>query len=40
MNGAGPGRIRIEPVEREWADALSHVDAEFTKQFAVPAEKV
>ena len=39
MNGAAPGRIRIEPVRREWAGALSHGDAEFTKRFAVPVEK-
>jgi hypothetical protein len=36
VNGAAPGGIRVEPVRREWADALSHGDAEFTKRFAVP----
>jgi len=39
MNGTAPGRIRVEPVRREWADALSHGDAEFTQRFAVPVEK-
>ena len=39
MNGAAPGRIRVEPVRRGWAGALSHGDAEFTKRFAVPVEK-
>ena len=39
MNGAAPGRIRIEPVRREWAGALSHGGAEFTKRFAVSVEK-
>jgi len=38
VTGAGPGRIRIEPVKPEWADALSHGDAEFTRRFAVPVE--
>ena len=38
MNGIDPGRIRVEPVRREWADALSHGDAEFTKRFGVPVE--
>jgi hypothetical protein len=33
-----PGRIRVEPVRREWADALSHGDAEFTKRFGVSVE--
>src|SRR6266700_5154487 len=39
VSGAAPGRIPVEPVRREWADALSHGDAEFTKRFAVPVEK-
>jgi len=39
MNGAAPGRIRVEPVRRGWAGALSHGDAEFTQRFAVPVEK-
>ena len=39
MNDAAPGRIRVEPARREWAGALSHGDAEFTKRFAVPIEK-
>ncbi len=30
MTGTGPGRIGIEPVKREWADALAHGKAEFT----------
>ena len=38
MNGTGPGRLRIEPVKPEWADALSNSDAEFTRRFAVPVE--
>jgi RimJ/RimL family protein N-acetyltransferase len=38
VNGVGPGRIRIEPVKREWAEALSHGDAEFTRRFGVPVE--
>lgn len=38
MNGPGPGRIDIEPVKREWADALSNSDAEFTRRFGVPVE--
>jgi [ribosomal protein S5]-alanine N-acetyltransferase len=38
VNGVGPGKIRIEPVRREWADALSHGDAEFTRRFGVPVE--
>ena len=35
MNGIGPGGIRVEPVRREWADALSHGDAEFARRFGV-----
>ena len=38
MNGADPGGIRIEPVTREQAEALSHSDAEFTRRFGVPVE--
>ena len=38
MTGTGPGRIRIEPVTPEWADALSNSDAEFTRRFGVPVE--
>ena len=38
VNGADPGRIRIEPVRPEWADASSQSDAEFTKRFGVPVE--
>jgi hypothetical protein len=38
VNGADPGRIRIEPVRPEWADALSQSDTEFTKRFGVPVE--
>jgi RimJ/RimL family protein N-acetyltransferase len=38
VNGTGPGRIRIEPVRREWADALADSDAEFTRRFGVPVE--
>ena len=38
MNGTGPGRIRIEPVKREWAEALSHGNAEFTRRFGMPVE--
>lgn len=38
MNGTGPGRVRVEPVRREWAEALSHGDAEFTRRFEAPVE--
>ena len=38
MTGRGPGRIRVEPVTREQADALSDSDAEFTRRFEVPVE--
>ena len=38
MTAIDPGRIRVEPVRREWADALSHGDAEFTRRFGVPVE--
>lgn len=38
MTGTGPGRIRVEPAKPEWADALSHGDAEFTRRFEVPVE--
>jgi RimJ/RimL family protein N-acetyltransferase len=38
VNGTGPGRIRIEPARREWADALAEGDAEFTRRFGVPVE--
>ena len=36
--GTNPGEIRVEPARREWADALSHGDAEFTRRFGVPIE--
>jgi RimJ/RimL family protein N-acetyltransferase len=38
VNGTGQGRVRVEPVRREWADALAHGDAEFTKRFGLPVE--
>src|SRR5262249_15198964 len=38
VTGTGPGRIRIEPVTPEQAEALSVSDAEFTRRFAVPVE--
>jgi [ribosomal protein S5]-alanine N-acetyltransferase len=38
VNRTGPGRVRVEPIRREWAEALSHGDAEFTRRFAVPVE--
>ena len=38
MTGTGPGRIRIEPVTREQADALSNSDAESTRRFGGPVE--
>lgn len=31
-------RIRVEPVRPEWADALAHGDAEFTRRFGAPVE--
>jgi hypothetical protein len=38
VTGPGPGRIRIEPVTREQADALSNSDAESTRRFGGPVE--